>query len=330
MGVIKGVAREAALFLVLCYNNGYGYFVCFGENLMELWVVLAIVAAVLMALGVFFDNYITDVFFKGKLPQSRKVFSGPGYLIAALMVALVFGLQAITVGGALWLVAAGAIFGLSLIPYYIALAKDESTDVAIVEQLSPIFYLGWGWWLLHSEVSVLHLVAIAILMAAPALIILSSHKRSQKTRLKMVGLMLIKVAMGTLANTLIVEVAPEIDFITMMFYVALAVWFKAWRKRFKYVMRRGGLKAWIAIVTDFVVWLGHEFVNYSALIIAPAMAMASAITKTLMPISVFLLGVVFTILWPSFGREKLDRKTVLVHLVATVLAVVGIILMQTA
>ena len=155
----------------------------------------------------------------------------------------------------------------------------------------------------------------------------------------MVGLMLIKVAMGTLANTLIVEVAPEIDFITMMFYVmigrglvdvALAVWFKAWRKRFKYVMRRGGLKAWIAIVTDFVVWLGHEFVNYSALIIAPAMAMASAITKTLMPISVFLLGVVFTILWPSFGREKLDRKTVLVHLVATVLAVVGIILMQTA
>ena len=306
---------------------------------MELWVILAIVAAVLMALGVFFDNYITDVFFKGKLPQSRKVFSGPGYLIAAGVVAAIFGLQAITVGGALWLVATGIIFGLSLIPYYIALAKDESTNIALVEQLSPIFYLAWGWWLLHSEVSFLHLVAIAVLMAAPVLIILSSHKRSQKARLKMVGLMLIKVAAGTLANTMIVELAPEIDFITMMLYVmigrgvadlALTVKFKTWRHRFKVVMRRGGLKAWIAIATDFMIWLGQEFVNYTALIIAPAMAMASAITKTLMPISVFLLGVVFTILWPSFGREKLDRKTVMVHLIATVLAVIGIILMQTA
>lgn len=306
---------------------------------MELWVVLAITSAVLMALGIFFDNYLTDVFFKGRLPQSRKVFSGPGYLIAAAIIAIIFGLQAVSVGNALWLIAAGMLFGVSLIPYYIALAKDESTNVAIVEQLSPIFYLVWGWWLLHSEVSFLHLVAIGVLMAAPTLIVLSSHKRSKGNKIKMVGLMLTKIALGTLANTFIVELAPKIDFITMMFYVmigrglvdiALTVRYKAWRKRFKYVMHRGGFRAWLAIATNLAVWLGHEFINYLALIIAPAMAMASAITKTLMPISVFLLGVVFTILWPSFGREKLDRKTVLVHLVATVLAVIGIILMQTA
>ncbi|MBR2997108.1 EamA family transporter [Candidatus Saccharibacteria bacterium] len=306
---------------------------------MELWVVLAIAAAVLMALGVFFDNYIADVFFKDRLPQSRKIFSGPGYLIAAIIVAIIFGLQAISVGNALWLVAAGMLFGVSLIPYYIALSKDESTNVAIVEQLSPIFYLMWGWWLLHSEVSFLHLVAIAVLMAAPALIVLSSRKRSQGNKIKMIGLMLIKITLGTLANTLIVELAPTIDFITMMFYVmigrglvdvALAVKFKAWRRRFKIVMYRGGFKAWLAIATNFVIWLGHEFVNYSALIIAPAMAMSSAITKTLMPISVFMFGLAFTIIWPSFGREKLDRKTVTVHLIAVVLAVIGIILMQTA
>ena len=306
---------------------------------MELWVVLAIVAAILMAIAVFFDNYITDVFFKGKLPQSRKVFSGPAYLVAAIVVAIIFGLQAISVGNAIWLVMAGVIFGVSLIPYYKALARDDSTNVAIVEQLSPIFYLGWGWWLLHSEVSALHLLAIAVLMAAPAIIVLSSRKRSQGSKIKMIGLMLIKVAAGTLSNTLVVMVAPKIDFITMMFYVMigrsvvdilLAVKFKTWRRRFKMVMRRNGIRAWIAIVTDSAIWIGEEFVNYTALIIAPAMAMASAISKTLMPISVFLLGLVFTILWPSFGREKLDRKTVMVHLVATVLAVIGIILMQTA
>lgn len=306
---------------------------------MELWVVLSIAAAILMAIAVFFDNYIADVFFKDKLPQSRKIFSGPAYLVAAVIVAIVFGLQAISVGNAIWLIMAGVVFGTSLIPYYIALAKDDSTNVAIVEQLSPIFYLGWGWWLLHSEVSTLHLLAIAVLMSAPALIVLSSRKRSKGNKIKMIGLMLIKITIGTFANTLIVMVAPQIDFITMMFYVmigrglvdiGLAIKLKTWRRRFKTVMHRSGFKAWVAVVTDSAIWMGHEFVNYSALIIAPAMAMASAITKTLLPISVFLFGLVFTILWPSFGREKLDRKTVMVHLIATVLAVIGIILMQTA
>ena len=63
---------------------------------------------------------------------------------------------------------------------------------------------------------------------------------------------------------------------------------------------------------------------------APSVALASAASDSTTPIMIFFMGIVLTILWPNFGREKLNRKSVLVHLIATVLVVAGIILIQNS
>ena len=56
--------------------------------------------------------------------------------------------------------------------------------------------------------------------------------------------------------------------------------------------------------------------------------MASVASDAVEPIVIFFLGLLLTLIWPKFGREKMDRKTIIVHLVATILVVVGIVLMQ--
>ena len=84
----------------------------------------------------------------------------------------------------------------------------------------------------------------------------------------------------------------------------------------------------IKALVSYCLWLISDFTYYIALSLAPAVAMASAVTKTLHPIMVFSFGVVLSVLWPNFGREKVKRKAILTHLTATAVAVVGIILMQ--
>ena len=72
----------------------------------------------------------------------------------------------------------------------------------------------------------------------------------------------------------------------------------------------------------------QQFAYRGALIAAPTVAIASVASDSAEPIVIFFMGLLLTLIWPKFGREKLQRKTVLVHLIATILVVVGIILLQ--
>ena len=302
------------------------------------WLVLAILAAIAAALCTFSDNYITDTFFKGREPQAQKAFFGPAYLITAVLMLILLQIQAVPVWVAIGLIIAGAISSLSLIPYYSALSEDDSTEVTIFEQLSPIFYLIFGRLFLGDDISGGQLAGFVVVMIAPLIIILSSRKRSKKAKLRTAGLILIKVATIALANTLIVKFGGDYELTTIFFYVIigkglidtiLAFSIKKWRVRYKNVHKKNrGVKFFSVMLADHIAWLAGDFLVYASLALAPTVAMASAVTKTLHPIFVFTFGIVLTLLWPAFGREKLNKKTILTNLIATAVAVVGIVLMQ--
>ena len=71
-----------------------------------------------------------------------------------------------------------------------------------------------------------------------------------------------------------------------------------------------------------------DFTYRTALATAPAVALASAISDSSEPIVIFFMGIILTLIWPKFGREKLNKKTVLVHLIATILVVIGVAILQ--
>lgn len=302
------------------------------------WLVLAIVAAILGAFCTFSDNYITDVLFKGRVPQAQNVFFGPAYLVTAFLLVLMFPLWSMPVLFAVGLVVAGAVSGLATIPYYIALSKDDSTNVTILQQLSPIFYLVLGRLFLGEEIVGGQLLAFLVVMIAPLIIILSSSKRGRETKMRTVGLVLVKSFLSALAGTMIVFFAKDCDLVTMMFYVILGkglfgvsatMGLEKWRRRFKNARKQSGaIRFWTTLVLDHFVSTTSDFTHYVALLLAPTVAMSSAIMKTLHPIFVFLFGVVLSVLWPNFGREKVKKRVILTNLIATTVAVIGIILMQ--
>lgn len=304
------------------------------------WVSLVIVAIIATSLNIFIDNYISDFYFKGKGANAQKMF----YAIASIVVSIVFlfagGFDFVSLEFKTLILffVSGFIASFGSIAYYKALEIDNSTNLSIFIQLTPVLYLIFGWILFGDSLSVQQLIAFLIILSAPFIIVVSTRKRSRDTQIKSILFVLTYVLIKVISNLIFIkENVPEINFISEIAFVYMGKGIgdliimythPKWRKRFRYVEKASRKKVLYPLLAETVVSVVKNVSYQASLILAPTAAIASASTDSIIPIAVFFMGLVFTIIWPKFGREKLNRKSVLVHLIATILVVIGIVLIQ--
>lgn len=304
------------------------------------WLILVAIAVISDSLRIFIDNYSSDVYFKGRGAVSQKLFNGLAFPVVALIAIIItgFDFNGIDLITGLLLVFSGFIYGFAGVPYYRALELDDSTNIGIFTQLSPVLYLIFGWFLLDQSFSPIQLLAFFVILSAPFLIILTTRKRSRKVKLRAVFFAFLYVFIAVLGNVLFVKVSnSEQDFVTTVALVLfgtgianLLIVFSSpkLRKRFKEVNKKSHHKVLRPLSINAIVRVVQQFTYRGALIAAPTVAIASVASDSAEPIVIFFMGLLLTLIWPKFGREKLESKTVLVHLIATVLVVVGIVLLQ--
>ena len=303
-----------------------------------IWIVFCAIAAGISVIAMFCDNFITDTLFKGTHAQGQKTFYGPAYLLTCLIMFFVFPIQNVPIETILLLIASGIINTIGAIFYYTAMSKDDTNNVTLFEQLAPIFYLIFGRFILGEHISIGQLVAFLIVLSAPIIIVLTSRKRSKKAKLCTAGFVALEVGIAAFGHTLAAKGGVGLEAPTLLFYVMIGkgigdtvevIIFKKWRQRFFHVMKKTPRrKFWLPFLADHILYLGYDALYYSAMLMAPTIAIVPAVVKSAKPLLVFLFGVVFSILWPNFGREKINKKSVSIRLVATGLAVAGVTLMQ--
>lgn len=303
---------------------------------LMLWLILAILVALAWSFGAFIDNYNTDVNFKGKLPQGQKVFGAIAYTLTAIIIAIFWPILPMEITPILLLILSGAISAIASIPYYNALKSENATGATIFIQLAPVLYLVAGWLFLGQEIKPLEIVAFLVVLAAPILVIASTGKRQKRLEFWAAGLLMIYLLFSVGSNVLFLEVMDGGDFVTAFFWfmvgkaladVVLVAAFKKWRKRFFAVLKARKGKFMTALVVNQGVYTFAEVAYRMALTLGPV-AIVSVVANASMMIITFILGIILTLIWPNFGREKLKKRTVLAHLGATILAVIGIIMLQ--
>ena len=304
------------------------------------WMILVAIAVIFDSLRIFIDNYVSDVYFKGKYAVAQKLFLGYFFTIASIILFIIFGLDfsAITITAFVLLFIAGLCSAIAGIPYYRALEIDDSTNVGIFIQLSPVLYLIFGWFLLGDSFSPMQIIAFLIVLSAPLLVIVSARKNSRKIRLRAMLYALTYVVIDIIGNIIFVkETDLGINFVNGITLVLLGKGIgnivivrciPKWRRRYNFVKKESKGKLFRPLFCGCLSGLIKDFSYRGALVAAPAVALASAASDSFEPLVIFFMGLVLTLIWPKFGREKLDRKTVLVHLAATIIAVTGIVLMQ--
>ena len=304
------------------------------------WLTYVIINVLSDSTRIYVDNYISDTYFKERGAASQRFFYGFAYILLAIIVALCSGLDLSSAPmSSLGLFClSGFITGIASIPYYSVLEKDNSTNLGIFLQLAPVLYLIFGWLFLGDTISPMQFLSFAIILSAPLLIIATSRKRSRNVRLKAMGLASLYVIMDIISSLLFVHAnTPSLNLgseIAVFFFgsgignLFIMLLYPKWIKRFHRVLKESKNKILFPITIGFLLNAVKSFSYRVALALAPAIALASVTSDATEPIVIFFMGIVLTLIWPKFGREKLDKKTVLVPLLATVIVVVGIILMQ--
>ena len=304
------------------------------------WITFVVVTVVLDALRIFIDNYTSDVYFKGNGAVGQKLFYGYIWIIISLIVLAVTGFNIFEAGtSAFWFLLSGVIGSIASIWYYKALEIEDSTNLGIFIQLSPVLYLILGWFFLGETITVMQFIGLLVILSAPIMIVLNARKRSRKIKLKAVFYAFLYVLVAIIGNLLFVKFnVGDIHFIHEMSLVFLGAGITSviivytkpkWRKRFWAVVKSSKKKVFLPMSVNAVASLVKSTTYRAALVVAPTVSIASAATDSVLPIVIFFMGIVLTLIWPKFGREKLNRKTVLIHLVATVLVLIGIVMVQS-
>lgn len=304
------------------------------------WLIFIGITLIVDALRIFIDNYVSDVYFKGRLAASQKLFYGYSIAIVSLVILALtgFNFSQFTPTLIIALIIAGAISAISGIFYFRALELDDSTNLGIFIQLAPVLYLVLGWLFLGETITPIQLISFLIIISAPLLIILTTRKRSRKIQIKAALYSAAYVLVAVISNLIFVKAnTTNADFVTITAILLLSksltnliivYSLPKWRRRYRTVVKKSHGKIFRPMLANTLIGTAKEFTYRAALITAPTVALASAVSDSSGPIVIFFMGIVLTLVWPRFGREKLDQKTILVHVIAVILVVIGVILLQ--
>ncbi len=304
------------------------------------WIALIAINVLADSTHIYIDNYVSDYYFKGKSSVSQKLFYGYANLLIAPLIALILGVNFnnMPIGSIFAFIATGVISGVAGIAYYRALEIENSTSLGIFLQFAPVLYLILGWFFLGESFSPLQLVAFAFILSAPILIVFSARKKSRHLEAKAAFFAFIYVILYVLSSFIFVKESDTISNINAA--LPLVIFGKGignlfivysrpkWRKRFYRVAAGNKYKMFKPMFLNSAISVTADLCYRLALATAPTVALASAISDTAEPIIIFFMGIVLTLISPKVGREKLNRKSVVTHLIATGLVVTGIIIMQ--
>ena len=304
------------------------------------WVVLCLIVAFVFAICAFFDNYIADELFKDKLPQAVKVYNCFFYPAVALLIALIFGIKSMPFQTALIVFASGIIHSLSSIPYFLALRDEETTTAATYYQLQPVLCFFADIFILGKVITYQQINALIIIIMAPIVIAIAERgkgKRSRKKHLRGGLYLVLYVLIASVSTVMFARVSDgAADSMSLLFWYILGRAFfdtvgslahKTWRKRAKDVWRSNRLKVFTIYIIAAAAYTAGDFLLRYTLSLTNS-SFATAITNAAELILTFILGIILTLIWPKFGREKLDKRNIAAHLIAVIMVIISIIMIQ--
>jgi uncharacterized membrane protein len=303
------------------------------------WLIFPLISSTFYSLSAFFDNYITDTIFKRRLKPGAIMV--PCLIISALVMVVIFAINGLdkllSLGplAILMILVSGALDSVAYIPYYKALKKEETTSVEVLYQVSPVIALVFGAVFLKESISSVQLVAFLLIMMAAMLIVFGSGgHRKAKWEAKVALLVFTSCTLFVASDIIFIAAAIGQDFLSCIFWlhaggmaiVTLFVGlFRSWRHSLKLVFKRHGARKMSVILSGQVVYVIGEMAYHFGMLLVPV-AIMSVTGYVLQLIITFALGIILTLFWPRFGREKLSKKLVRRRFLATCMVAVGITL----
>lgn len=280
------------------------------------WFFIALVAPILWSLSNHIDKYLIDKHFKDDGIGALIVSSA---IIGIFLLPIIYFIQPsavdIKLNLALLIILNGILYIFALFPYMYALEKDEASIVVPLFQLIPIFSYFLGIIFL-DEILTIKQILSSLLIIIGAIGISLELEVGKKIIKKNILLLMILTSFLYAINGLIFKiVAIKEDFLTTSFweYVGfsisaffLLIFVKSYRKQFLRIIKNNTIFVFsINAFNEVINIIGKIAMDFATLLAPLALALS---VNGFHPFFVFVFGVFFTIVFPEFNKESLNKK----------------------
>jgi len=300
------------------------------------WIWLALIPPFLFALGTHIDKYVLGKYFKGNSGATIIFSCLIGFVVfplAFLFQPNVFAVSPLT---ALILILNGFLYIIYLFPYFEALKNEDASTISPLFQSIPMFSALLAFFLLKEVLSLIQLIAFALIIVGAIGINLKIGKKGFFLKRKVLFLMLSAALIIALNGVVFKLFALDLDFWTTVFWqqvgfalfgAILLIFFKKFRVEFFSSLKQNTF----AVIS---LNLFNEIINIIAVLIFAYTTLLAPIALVSVlngftPIFVLLQGILLSKMFPKHVKEEISKKIILQKFIFMLLIIAGGILISS-
>ena len=294
------------------------------------WIFFTISASALYAGSNFFDKFLIEK--RVRDPMILAILGGFLTCLVGLVVLVFKGFPAISSGQLIYMLIAGALFELALVPWYKAISLDDVSRVAPIFQTIPVLVLIMSYLFLGERLLGGQLFGFVFILIGGYL--LSAEKLGQQIFKMRRALWWALLSSLLFAIPLVLFKFVSLDqgfwdslayeFIGAGIGGVILILFVIFSKRagFKQEVIEKGLKSWSLIGVNEIIYVFARMLNFYAI----ALASVSLVTVLggFQPFFLLGFGLILSRWFPGIVKEDTQKSTVVLKLVAVVLIFVGV------
>lgn len=294
------------------------------------WILIALIPYFLWSVVTVFDKYV--VAHKVKNPSVFWVWQV--YLAALLLLLIPFvGLTIPTPQVLFWCFVAGLFYFFAALPYYSALQIEEMSRVNILWNLTPLFTLFGGYFFLHDKLSLFQIIAFFLLVAGG--ITASIHVGIGKLRLSRAFVLMlwssVMYAVTWLALDYVTNSMPFVHaYLFFILFAVLSSFFMFFSRKFRkdFIEHVRALDRKLVVTLFMVAFFDHLGIFFGVWAFSFGFASLFTALEGFQSVFVFLIAVIISLYAPRILKEELDRKNIILKLIAIILMGIGIALLS--
>jgi len=293
-----------------------------------LWQIFSVINASINATANVIDKYVLSKWVKN--PLNSALILGIIQVVVSIIIFMVVGFKTISLMNLFLALISGMCYMLMTIFYFKSVQMDEVSRVAPLFSLTPILVLIFAFIFLNEFFTYWRYAGIFVIIIGA--ILLSYKPKTKMFFGKAFGVMLLAVFFLAISNVITKYLLNFYDYWTVFAYTRIGVIFIIIPlcyysyKDLKLIISRHGFKAIFFIsISELFILLG-AFAGILALSLGPVTLVSafSSIQNFILLFITFILSILF----PHIIKEKIDKNTFFLKIIAITLMLIGIILIS--
>jgi len=288
---------------------------------------LALIAPVCFAANNFIDHFLIEK--KINSAAVLTIFASVFGLAVGVLVLALVGFPVLPWGQTALLLLSGALIGIAIFPYYLAIATDDPSRVVPFFQTIPVFVVVGGYVFLREPVSSSQLAGIGAITLGAFLLSVKKFNFGLFRLRRSLWLMLLSSLCIAASIVLFRFVVVNQEFWPSLGYDILGeglgglllLLFARYRRQSMQELKKISLNLGLIFGANQAVYLAGRALAYKAVALAPAALVAAV--GGVQPFYVLIVGTALSVWFPSFIKEDIRQSVIALKVSAICLIFIG-------